>query len=63
MALWTFGPLAITDFIDTGQMPADVLAEAACQVIDAFFFDQSTKKMVENANMLAPDIQNNTIKK
>ncbi len=40
-APWLFAFLAVADFLDLCQVPAEVVAETAGEVIDAFFFDQT----------------------
>ncbi|MNF66645.1 hypothetical protein D3C84_484410 [compost metagenome] len=45
-ALWPLAAFAVAGFIDLGQMPAQVVAEASGQVVDAFFFDQPVRGIV-----------------
>ncbi|RMN68326.1 hypothetical protein ALQ55_200309 [Pseudomonas savastanoi pv. savastanoi] len=40
-APWLFAFLAVADFLDLCQVAAEVVAEAAGQVVDALFFDQT----------------------
>ena len=44
--LWSFAAFAVAGFVDLGQMPAEVVAEASGQVVDAFFFDQPVGRIV-----------------
>jgi hypothetical protein len=41
LPLWSFSAFAVADFVDPCQMSAEVVAELASQVVDAFFFDQA----------------------
>ncbi|RMR93119.1 hypothetical protein ALP78_101375, partial [Pseudomonas coronafaciens pv. striafaciens] len=40
-APWLFAFLAVANFLDLCQVPAEVVAETAGEVVDAFFFDQT----------------------
>ena len=44
--MWSFGAFAVADFVDPCQVPAQVVAELASQVVDAFFFDQTIGRVV-----------------
>ena len=48
-APWLFAFLAVADFLDLCQVPAEVVAETAGQVVDAFFFDQTVCVVVGKA--------------
>ncbi|KTB97833.1 hypothetical protein AO387_25750 [Pseudomonas syringae ICMP 11168] len=48
-APWLFAFLAVADFLNLCQVPAEVVAETAGQVIDAFFFDQAVGVVVGKA--------------
>jgi hypothetical protein len=40
-ALWPFGALAVADFVHPCQVPAQVVAKAPSQVVDALLFGQA----------------------
>jgi hypothetical protein len=44
--LWPFGSFAVAGFFDLRQVTAQVVAEAAGQVVDAFLFDQPIRSVV-----------------
>ncbi|RMV30619.1 hypothetical protein ALP12_01888, partial [Pseudomonas savastanoi pv. phaseolicola] len=48
-APWLFAFLAVADFLDLCQVPAEVVAETAGEVVDAFFFDQTICVVVGKA--------------
>ena len=46
MALWAFAAFAVADFIHPCQVPAEVVAELAGQVVDALLFNQPVGRVV-----------------
>ncbi len=48
-APWLFAFLAVADFLDLCQVPAEVVAKTAGQVVDALFFDQAVCVVVGKA--------------
>ncbi|WP_248943716.1 hypothetical protein [Pseudomonas tremae] len=45
-APWLFAFLAVADFLDLCQVPAEVVAETAGEVVDTLFFDQAVGVVV-----------------
>ncbi|KPZ26030.1 hypothetical protein ALO38_200076 [Pseudomonas coronafaciens pv. zizaniae] len=43
---WLFAFLAVADFLDLCQVPAEVVAETASEVVDTLFFDQAVGVVV-----------------
>ncbi|KPW07451.1 hypothetical protein ALO42_200012 [Pseudomonas syringae pv. atrofaciens] len=48
-APWLFAFIAVADFLDLCQVPAEVVAETASEVVDALFFDQTVCVVVGKA--------------